>query len=209
MAFEYTVERNNILVFPEMKKILVDELIYPPITLRKEKLEPPKAAKTNSPEIKIVKQIIEPIPEPIDPKPVELIENIDPTFYGMDDETIDEPEFIPSMVIEVFPHTNACAGLSGEALKACSQLDISNKIKERFKTPEILKDIGGKQGVLMAFTINEYGLIEDIKVKQQTHKSMGIAAQEAIKKLPQMTPPSHHGRKVKMTLEVPVIVDFK
>ncbi|MEQ8907927.1 MAG: energy transducer TonB [Vicingaceae bacterium] len=211
MAFEYTSVKSYEKKPPERPKSIVDELIYPPITLRKEIKEPPKPKSAKTPEIKVVKKLSKPKTKAIEPKPKKTASKfvIDPNFYGMGEEKFDEPEFIPNSVIEVFPHTNACADLSGEALKECSRLDISNKIKERFNTPEILKDIGGKQGVLMVFTINEKGLIEDIKVKQSTHESMAKAAKNAIKKLPQMTPPSHHGRKVKMTLEVPVVVDFK
>ncbi|MEX2379105.1 MAG: energy transducer TonB [Vicingaceae bacterium] len=209
-AFEYTIERSLPKIETERGTPIEDDFL-PPITIRKvDEVKKPEPPKQKTPEMKIVEKIVK--TETIE-KPDEKIEsqvdiNIDKNYYGMGEEIIDEDE-PPRSSVEIFPHTAACAGLHGEALKACSMQDIVNHIKKSIEIPEILKDIGGSHGANMIFVINELGKVEQIRVDQQTHKSMGEAAKKAIEKLPQMTPPSQHGQAVSLTVTVPVVVDIQ
>jgi protein TonB len=210
MAFEYTVERSNDYTFGN-PIVDHDGEELPPITLRKEvpeKPQPKPETKTN--QIKIVENLppekpIEKEPKPKETEPFEF----NPESYGMNiPEKLDEAE-LPRSSVEVFPHTNACAGLEGEELKNCSLQDIVNMIKERFVVPEILNDIGGRQGAEMSFIINEEGSVEQIETVQETHTEMGKASKAAISKLPTFVPPSHHGKKVKLIIKVPIVVSIK
>lgn len=211
MAFEYTsIKTNKTFSYqPEVK--IVDELELPPFRIEKKKLTPPEP-KQNTDQMKIVdelkpKEIIE--VEPIKPKELKSTSTIDinPDLYFPKEKVVEENH--PRSSVEVFPHTNNCKGLEGDALKDCSMRDLVNLIKKEFKTPGILKEIGGRQGALMSFIINQDGEVEEIKVVQETHSSMGKAAANAIKKLPSMTPPSHHGKKVKLIIEVPIVVNLR
>jgi hypothetical protein len=204
-AFEYTIDKN-IPKLENDKVVQADDSYLPPITIRKvEEVKKPEPPKQKSPEMKIVEKIekTEPI-EKVDDQ-IEAAMNIDKNFFGMGEEYIDE-KGPPRSSVEVFPHTATCAGLHGEALKACSMQDIVNHIKKAIEIPEILKDIGGRHGANMIFVINELGKVEQITVDQQTHKSMEEAAKKAIEMLPQMTPPSQHGQAVSLIITVPVVV---
>lgn len=204
-AFEYTLEKNTFT--PKNDEVVTtDDGYLPPITIRKvEDVKKPAPPKQKTPEIKIVEKIEKTALTEKAEDPSDVKVDIDKNYFGMGEEIIDEKE-LPRSSVEIFPHTANCAGLKGEALKACSMQDIVNHIKKSIEIPEILKDIGGRQGANMTFVINEEGKVEQIKVEQQTHKSMGDAAKKAIEKLPQMTPPSQHGQAVPLSVTVPVVV---
>lgn len=211
-AFEYTIVKSVPVSEGDEICVLKDDDFLPPITIRKvEEVKKPKPPKQKGPDITIVKDIEKPKPTDKPTEPIEKVNTatvIDKNYFGMGEEIIDEVE-PPRSSVEIFPHTENCAGLNGEALKACSLQDIVNHIKREIEIPEILKEIGGRHGANMTFVINNEGKVEQIKVDRQTHRSMGEAAKKAIEKLPQMTPPSQHGQAVSLIVTVPVVVSIQ
>ncbi|MAC96373.1 MAG: hypothetical protein CMC96_12835 [Flavobacteriales bacterium] len=208
-AFEYTIVKSIPVSEGDEICAIKDDDFLPPITIRKvEEVKKPKPPKQKSPDLTIVKDIekLKPSDKPIEK--VNAATVIDKNYFGMGEEIIDEVE-PPRSSVEIFPHTENCAGLNGEALKACSLQDIVNHIKREIEIPEILKEIGGRHGANMTFVINNEGKVEQIKVDRQTHRSMGEAAKKAIEKLPQMTPPSQHGQAVSLIVTVPVVVSIQ
>ena len=115
----------------------------------------------------------------------------------------------PYTSVQVFAHYDNCKGLVNDELKACGMLSIRNEIQKRFKVTPQLKDIGGRQGVLMEIIIDESGEVEGIKTLQKTTVAMEEATKQAIHRLPKMNPAQQQGRNVRLRIEVPVVLSLK
>jgi len=192
------------------------EEILPPIRYQTEKLEQPKPkAKDLSGPIEVKKDIPETVVKVITETPIEnpiidepIVIEIDKKDYGMIDEDLIDDN-IPYTKVQVFAHYNDCSGLINEELMECSKLDIQNRVKMNFRVTPQLRSIGGRQGALMTIVINKEGEITSIEVEQTTSKAMARAATKAVEKLPKMNPAQQQGRKVALSMKIPIVLTIQ
>ena len=212
-AFEWTSWTTEPTVGFKVERTDNPEEILPPITYQVDKLKKVQSKKPSD-QMSIVEVFSKPDPAPIDePEPVEPavepLAPIDPNYFGEAhfDEVVED---IIHENVQVFAHYKTCEGLMGEALKSCSVQDIQQRIFNNFKTTPQLKEIGGKQGALMSFVVDQEGKITEIKVVQSTNKAMAKAAKKAIENLPNVDfPANQQGRKVALRVEVPIVFNLK
>lgn len=199
---------------PEIDSVYFDDdLILPPITYRKEKIQELKPKKptpsfvvveTTTPEIKEAPEDESKKDDtPIDEK-TRIVDIPEPSHYGGEEILVDEN--LIHTTVEIFAHYDNCAGLRGEEMQACSVLEISNRVKRLFKISPQMQEIGGRQAVLMTFVIDKDGSVTDVEMLQTQNKHIAKAAAEAIKKLPPMNPASQQGRAVKLQVKIPIQV---
>ena len=186
-----------------------DPEVLLPIFPRKD-LERPKP-KVEGPDMKIVEDIFKKdLPKEELKKEEHIDLTFDPDIYGGEEILPEENHpYVDFKKMEIYPHTNACIGLEGEAMKSCSQEEIIRLVKTRIKIPEILFDIGGKQGVQVEFTVNKNGEIEDVNVLQQTNKQLAVAATKTIMELPRLNPAVQNGMPVPMRITLPIVIDIR
>ena len=212
-AFEWTSVKIN----PDISEIEMDstyfddDLILPPITYRKEKIQELKP-KAPTPEFIVIDK---PTPELIEPTVNEplIVDNstsdntnkVEFIEYGEEIYVKTNADRIHTTV-ELFAHYDKCAKLRGDELQTCSELSIVNEVKRRFKVTEQMKSIGGKQASIMSFVIDKDGNISNIKTIQSQNKYIAKAAKKAIESLPQMIPAMQQGRAVALQVQIPIVV---
>lgn len=209
LAFEWRTERS---IEPSISMDIdipsKDPEVLPAILSRQE-VEKPKP-KMEGPDLSIVEEIFKKETEekPKKEEPLDLA--FDPDLYGAEENLPEEyhPE-VDFKRMELFPHTDACIGLEGEAMKICSQEEIVRLIKSRLKVPPVLFDIGGKHGVQLEFTVNKEGYVEDVLVLQQTNKQLADEAVKTLKALPKLNPALQNGMPVSIRMDIPIVIDIR
>jgi protein TonB len=76
-------------------------------------------------------------------------------------------------------------------------------ISENVVYPEFDKKMGNEGTVFVSFIISEKGKVKDIVLKGD-YKGLNAEAKRVIKALPDFSPASHNGRKVRMQMGIPV-----
>lgn len=171
----------------------------------------PKPERNNG-QIEIVKEFEKNVEKPEEYKDDSFEEfEFDPDQYGGDEHADLGIENHPKPVnqIEIYPHTANCIGLVDKEMEECSKREIMRLVKDRMNTPDILRDIGSKQGVLMKFTIGKNGLVRDVEILQSTHPALAKEASRALRSLPELNPAMQNGMPVSLSMEVPIVLDFK
>lgn len=212
-AFEWTtVTTAPIFDYSTPYSNDIEEML-PPVTYQMDKVEKIQAKKPTD-KFEIVAVLSDPTPDlkddPTLNKPaVNPLAPIDPGFFGKDH--FDNPDGnVPYEKVQVFAHYKKCSGLTGEALQACSQQDIQQRIINNFRTPPQLKAIGGKQGALVSFVVDNVGNITEVTVKQSTSQPMAKAAIEAVESLPKMDfPANQQGKDVALRMSIPIVLNLK
>ena len=212
-AFEWTSVKIN----PDISEIEMDstyfddDLILPPITYRKEKVQELKP-KASTPEFIVIDkptpEVIEPtVNEPliVDNSTSGLTNKVEFIKYGEETYVKTDADRVHTTV-ELFAHYDKCARLRGDELQTCIELSIVNEVKRRFKVTEQMKSIGGKQASIMSFVIDKDGNISNIKTIQSQNKYIAKAAKKAIESLPQMIPAMQQGRAVALQVQIPIVV---
>lgn len=74
--------------------------------------------------------------------------------------------------------------------------------------PSKLNLTPGKKRIIMIFTINKEGLIDDVKVKAP-HPALKDEVRRILSKLPKMEPGNHKGMPVKVKYTLPIRIDVK
>jgi beta-lactamase regulating signal transducer with metallopeptidase domain len=119
------------------------------------------------------------------------------------DQNTQEVAFSQIDQIPTFPN---CA----ENDKACFQKQLNEHIKNHFDQ-QMVQNVGlsqGKQKVIIMFMINEYGQVENVKVRAPA-KELKDEAMRVVKLLPQMQPGIHNGKTVKVQYVLPIALQVK
>lgn len=112
---------------------------------------------------------------------------------------------VPFAVIESVPIFPGCEGLAtNKERKECMSKVISQFVNENFDTG-LAKDLGlsGVNRVYVQFKISELGEIVDVKARAP-HPDLQAEAEKVIKKLPDMQPGEHDGKKVGVLYALPI-----
>lgn len=211
-AFEWTtVTTSEHPIFGDPIVHQEDPELLPQIIYRKE--APLPSTPKNGPDMTIVKEIERRNPELVKTETHPSLKNpldFDPTDFMEEEELPFETHpKVDFKKVELFPHTNACIGLTGKEMENCSQEEIVKLIKNRIHIPSILFDIGKRQGVLVKFIVGKDGYIHEVEILQQTHPALATEAIKTLQNLPKLNPAIQNGMPVSMQMEVPIVLDIR
>ena len=98
-----------------------------------------------------------------------------------------------------------CVGLSDKKdQEACLNQFIARHLQKNIRYPEKWRRMGVEDQVIVSFIINHEGYIENIQVSNGEYREFDEEAKRVISELPRFSPASHMGRKVKMSMALPV-----
>ncbi len=112
---------------------------------------------------------------------------------------------IPFNIVEEIPLFNKCENKPLIKQAKCFEEYMSKHIVKNYSYPQDALDSGVEGRVLVQFTINENGDIEDIRTRGP--KGGELLEKEAVRlvnKLPKFVPGKHHGKPVKVKYGIPI-----
>ncbi|WP_130733520.1 energy transducer TonB [Flavobacterium sp. J27] len=111
------------------------------------------------------------------------------------------------LTVEQLPMFKACKGLSRSEQKACFDAQLYKAILKNLVYPARDHE-NGKQGTaLIEFIIDENGNITNVKAienRRGATDDMKIAAEKAVKKVPQLIPAKQGNKNVKIKYSIPI-----
>ncbi|MFS4445321.1 TonB family protein [Maribacter sp. 2307UL18-2] len=128
-----------------------------------------------------------------------LIE-LDKQLAGLQ-KTITSKEAVPFAKVEEVPVFPGCEGAKDS--RACFQQKMMRHISKNFNYPKAAQKKGLQGMVSLLFTINEKGLVQNLKLRGP-HKLLEEEAERIIKRLPKMSPGKHKGEVVGVTYSIPI-----
>lgn len=147
----------------------------------------------------------------VKPAIVEAFESNDPVNYDPGkiefEQPIDKPiENIDFRKIEMAPVFPGCEIYeTQEEIKSCFSLQIAKIIKKKFDGDLAVElNLQGEQRIYVTFTVNDKGLVENIKTRS-THEALANEAQRVVKLLPKMQPGQQQDKKVSVKYSLPII----
>ncbi|MDX5404704.1 MAG: energy transducer TonB [Bacteroidota bacterium] len=121
---------------------------------------------------------------------------------------IQDDEPIPVFDVANKPIFPGCEDEMGEdARLACMNLKMREFINKEATYPEVARTLRTQEKIYVSFVIGTDGEVQDVKIARGTDESLKSEAMRVIRKLPKMKPAMQAGRKVPVTLTIPV--DFK
>lgn len=204
-AFEWQTSEPHYPASDSPIEDYTNEFLEIPETYQIDKIVKPSAPEMSNGVIVFVEDFFESSTIPSTESSQEETTAFDPSQFGMDNEDLPyEP--LPFVSTEIYPHYQNCHGLRGDASLQCSMLEIRDRVQEVFELPDILRDAGGTFGAHLSFMVNTRGEITQIEVLESNHPMMAKAAKEALKKLPPMIPGKQQGKKVNLSMSIPIVV---
>ncbi|MDA7820805.1 energy transducer TonB [Flavobacteriaceae bacterium] len=163
-------------------------------------------------EIPITEQLKTPLPPPVAPEIIEVVEDEDEVEETViestetnEEEIVEivevEEEFeevdVPFAVIEDVPIFPGCEKVDKSQRRDCFQEQMNKHIRKNFRYPEIAQEMGIQGRVYVNFIIAKDGQITNIRMRGPD-KNLEKEAQRIISKLPSMTPGKQRGRPVRV-----------
>jgi len=176
---------------------------------------PKKQPEIKQPKIeeKVSKKLpTQPMEKPfVEPTIVEASEPNDPVDYDprkVDfEQPIDKPiENIDFRKVEMVPVFPGCEVYeTQEEIKSCFSSQIAKVIKKKFDGDLAAElNLQGEQRIYVTFTVNDLGLVENIKARSK-HNELASEAKRVVKLLPQMKPGQQQDKKVSVNYSLPII----
>jgi len=145
------------------------------------------------------------VPDPIDNNGEEEGEPLDIPELDGDGPDDKDIEVINPMIVQKMALPFECADVSDrKEQEACLNRFIARYLRDNIQYPERLRAMGAEDQVIVSFIINHEGFIENIQVSNGDYEGFNEEAARVISKLPRFSPASHMGRKVKMSMALPV-----
>jgi len=158
------------------------------------------------PEIEVVEYEIE-NEEEIKWEDVELEENEEIEI----EEEVVEVDIVDFAIVESIPLFPGCEKSSASDYNMrrqedlqCFNAGIMNHIKDKFKYPEIAKEMGISEKIYVQFIIDKTGRIKDAKVVRGDNKYLKEEALRLVKGIPKMTPASQRNKPVGVPYTIPI-----
>ncbi|CAL2074903.1 energy transducer TonB [Tenacibaculum sp. 190524A02b] len=112
---------------------------------------------------------------------------------------------IPFNLVEEIPLFSKCESEPLIKQAKCFEGQIAKHIVRNFQYPEEALDRGIEGRVLVQFTINELGDVEDIKLRGPKDGDLLVKeAKRIVTKLPKFLPGKHNGKTVKVKYGIPI-----
>lgn len=114
-------------------------------------------------------------------------------------------EKVPFNLVEEIPLFSKCNNVPLIKQAKCFETNMTKHIIKNFNYPQDAIDAGIQGRVLVQFTINEQGNVEDILMRgPKGGESLEKEAERIINDLPKFIPGKHNGRTVKVKYGVPI-----
>ncbi len=131
-----------------------------------------------------------------------IIENLDQQLRGLKQQiSTNNDESVPFALVDEVPIFPGCEG--DDDKRACFQTNMQEHISKNFKYPEEAKKAGIQGRVNVMFTINQKGVITNIR-KRGPDKLLEAEADRIINLLPKMIPGKQKGQTVKVPFSIPI-----
>lgn len=129
-----------------------------------------------------------------------LIE-LDKQLAGLEEVITNGKEAMPFSKVEEVPVFPGCE--DADDSRACFNQKMMRHISKNFNYPKEAQKKGLQGMVSLIFTINEEGLVQNLKLRGP-HKLLEEEAERIIKRLPKMSPGKHKGEVVGVTYSIPI-----
>lgn len=113
------------------------------------------------------------------------------------------PLELPFAVVEQMPIFQGCEGVKQEEILKCFKTKINQHIIKHFKYPEDARTQNIEGKVMVHFTINTVGEVENIQILG-AHSILRQAARHIFEALPKMEPGIHKGEPVNVRFTMPL-----
>ncbi|MDT0293455.1 energy transducer TonB [Mesonia ostreae] len=112
-------------------------------------------------------------------------------------------------VVEMAPVFPGCEVYeTQEEIRACFSSQIGQSIKNKFDGDLAAKlHLSGEQRIYVNFTVNELGIVENIKTRSVS-EALAEEAKRVVNLLPKMKPAQQQGKKVSVSYSLPIIFDI-
>ena len=212
ISLEYSSTKNIVMIEND---VLPDDIPFvltaPPDIIIESELKP---------EPKMKKKVIL-APPKIVPNDTEIIKILDlpttdtnpPLDLGKIDEVVPEEdlsdEVIDFIILEEAPVFPGCEDLDKEKSKACFTKQMKKFVNKKFNAgiAEGLH-LTGKQRIFAMFTIDKYGMVNDITISAP-HKRLEKEALRVIQKLPEMIPGKQRKKAVAVKYKLPIVFNIE
>jgi protein TonB len=116
-----------------------------------------------------------------------------------------EEEDKPLIMAERMPAMQECVQIPDEASRRkCTEKMLIKYIYDHLTYPRQARENDIEGTTVLSFVVSKSGKIEDIKILRDIGGRCGIAAMDAIKKLPVWSPGKQNGRPVKVIYTIPI-----
>ena len=196
----------------ELVQFEPEKMIDVPIT-ELTKVPPPPPPPPPAPEIiEVVEdnaEVVETTIESTETSQDEMIEIAEVTDIK-EEGIVEEIEDVPFVLIANVPIFPGCETEEGnDARKKCMSQKIQEHVKDEFRT-ELSAELGlsGINRIMVAFRINEKGMVENIRARGP-HEVLEAEAARVVKSLPKMTPGYQRNRPVGVFYSLPIIFEVR
>ena len=164
------------------------------VTIQKDVPPPPPAAAAPppvvAPEIKVVENTVE-------TKEVELASTEETGEAVKEQAPIDNgPEDVEEE--EIFMRVEKAPAYPG------GQKAMMEYLSKNIKYPAVCQESGIQGRVIVSFTVNKDGSIQDVQVLRGVHEKLDAEAVRVVKSMPAWSPGEQQGRKVRSKFQLPV-----
>jgi len=150
-----------------------------------------------------IEEIEETIIESTETSQDEVIEAPEVKVEEVEDEEVEEDVEVPFSVVEKVPIYPGCKATSNRALSDCFSRKIQEHIKDNFKYPEDLLDLGIKGKVYVLFVVDKKGNISNLR-SRGPDKRLEKEAERIISLLPKMIPGKQRNKPVRVPYSIPI-----
>lgn len=168
---------------------------------------PPPPPPLPAPEVIQVVEDIEEIEETIiestETSQEEIIEEPEVTVEEVEVEEVEEDVEVPFSVVEKVPIYPGCTDISNRALSDCFSRKIQEHIRNNFRYPQNLLDLGIKGKVYVLFVVDKNGDVTNLR-SRGPDKRLEKEAERIISLLPKMIPGKQRNRPVRVPYSIPI-----
>lgn len=134
-------------------------------------------------------------------KNTSVLVELDKQLAELEREITNTKEAVPFAIVDQVPVFPGCEDM--DDFRACFQQKMMRHISKNFNYPVEAQRQGLEGMVSLIFTINEEGLVRNLKLRGP-HKLLEEEAERIIKRLPKMAPGKHKGEVVGVTYSIPI-----
>jgi protein TonB len=196
VCFEWRTYEKSLSDLGTLDMLDIEEEIVP-ITERE--LKPPPPPPPPPPKITIVEDDIiieeELVIEDTDTDEEEIIEIL---------EEEEEEEVFNFAIVEDKPIFPGCEGVSKDERYMCFQKGIMKHIQKNFQYPQIAKEMGISEKIIVNFIIDKSGGITFATVVRGKDKHLKKEALRLVNSIPTMVPAKQRGKAVKCNFTLPI-----
>lgn len=115
------------------------------------------------------------------------------------------PVSVRNLAIHEMPYTRDCGTIKDDVERfQCTQIALKNHIARNFKIPSLRDSPNIPNSIKVSFVIDEYGLIKDIRSKQEVDEALLKEIETVFSGIPNMVPAASDGQRISVRFEIPL-----